>query len=111
MKRIPYDLTRARELLPLLSSIGREIEERTKLLEGLEARIEQLTKASPDSESLRLFVAEAANHRREIRMARAELERLGCRVVGTAPLTIRIPGRVGSINKSFVWRTSDPALR
>ena len=76
----------------------------------LEARIEQLTR-SKDDESLRLSVAEAANHRREIRLARAELERLGCRVVGTAPLTIRIPGRVGSINKSFVWRTNDPALR
>ena len=110
MKRIPYDLTSARELLPLLSSIGREIEERTKLVEDLEARIEQLTR-SKDDESLRLSVAEAANHRREIRLARAELERLGCRVVGTAPLTIRIPGRVGSINKSFVWRTNDPALR
>jgi hypothetical protein len=49
--------------------------------------------------------------RRELRLARAELERLGCRVVGTDPVTIRIPGRIGSINKSFVWRTTDPALR
>jgi hypothetical protein len=105
-------LSRARELLPLLSSIGREIEERTKLLEALDARIEQLTSRTPSKDvTLRLLVAEAAMQRRELRLARAELERLGCRVVGTDPVTIRIPGRIGSINKSFVWRTTDPALR
>ncbi len=112
MKHTSYDLDRAHEILPLLSSIGREIEERSLRLEKVESRIEQLNSVpSSNDEELRSLVAEAACHRREIRLARAELEHMGCSVLGTTPLTIRIPARVGSAKKSFVWRTGDPVLR
>jgi len=40
-----------------------------------------------------------------------ELDHLGCSVVGTEPLTIRIPGRVGEARRSFVWQTGDPILK
>ena len=105
MKDLTYDPARALELMPLLSSIGREIEERSPLLAGIEERVEQLSR-DPLAESalLRSLVAEAATHRREIRACRSELERLGCSILGTTPLTIRIPTREGDAKKSLVWR-------
>ncbi len=99
-------------LLPLLGSIGREIEERTEVLEELEARLEELSESgSVDRDLFHGLIAEAAAHRRGIRLARQELERLGCSVVGTEPLTFRIPGLVGKAKKSFVWQKGDLALK
>jgi hypothetical protein len=40
-----------------------------------------------------MWLAEAAAHKRGLRLAREELEKLGCSVVGMEPLTFRIPGR------------------
>ncbi len=95
-------------LLPLLSSIGREIQERTACLETLEGELMELL---PDDDRYHALVAEVATHRKELRLAKKELEELGCQVVGTAPLTFRIPGRIGEANRSFVWQTGDPALK
>ena len=106
MKHEPYEFRDAQELLPLLTSIGVELEERSATLEELEAALE----TTHDAEDARRLVAEAATHRREIRLARQELSRLGCTVVGTTPVTIRIPGRIGRSKKSFVWQHGDPVL-
>jgi hypothetical protein len=112
MKSKHYEQEEVLGLLPLLGSIGREIEERTAALEEIEARIESLSEAfSTKRVDLQILIAEAAAHRRGIRLARKELERLGCSVVGTTPLTFRIPGRVGEANHSFVWQTGDPVLK
>ena len=113
MQPLRYAPKRARELLPLLQSIGREISERTEALETLEseiARSESQVLSEQDRDRLHELVAEAAAHRRGLRLARLELERLGCSVVGTSPLTFRIPGRVGLRDRSFVWRTGDRVL-
>ena len=117
MTNITYDQKRASSLLPLLGAIGREIQERAAALARLERQIEALT-ATPYSDSdetlsgvLHSKLAEASAHRRGLRLARQELERLGCSVVGTEPLTFRIPGRVGEANHSFVWQTGDPVLK
>ncbi len=104
MKHTSYDPGRALELLPLLSTIGREIEERSVALERLERRIERLITRSGDRDRIRSMEAEAAVHRRELRACRSELERLGCSVVGMTPLTIRIPTREGETRKSLVWQ-------
>jgi hypothetical protein len=106
VKHTPYEPGRALELLHLLSAIGREIEERTRALGRLEARIERLA-GGPEAARARLLVAEAATQRRELRACRNELERLGCSVVGTSPLTIRIPTREGDSRKSLVWQSGD----
>jgi hypothetical protein len=112
MQGIQYDRRRANELLPLLGAIGREIQERTNELERLENRIELFSSLpSSDAEEIRRLVAEAATHRRELRRARLELERLGCSVVGTAPLTFRIPVREGRERTSFVWQSQDTVLK
>ena len=106
-----YDRNRAQELLPLLESIGREIRERNARLDLIERRMDALNEQSnADENRLHQLVAEAAQHRRGLRLAKQELERLGCSVVGTAPLTFRIPGDGGTAKHSFVWRTGDPLL-
>jgi hypothetical protein len=112
MKHIHYDRGHATKLLPLLGAIGREIQERNEALELLEQEIETLsTRPAPDQEVLHGLIAQASAQRRGLRHARIELERLGCSVVGTAPLTFRIPGRVGEAKTSFVWQTGDPVLK
>lgn len=107
-----YERSDANAILPLLASIGREIQERSDRLDQLETSIEeQSSMPAPDPEELHRLLAEAATQRRGLRLAKQELERLGCSVVGMEPLTFRIPGRVGRAKHSFVWRTGDPVLR
>ncbi|MCZ6597800.1 MAG: DUF2203 family protein [Planctomycetota bacterium] len=109
-----YDRRRATRLVPFLDSITREILERSAALERLEARIAELESRSrgrAEENDLFDLVADAALHRRELRYAKKELDRLGCSIVGTEPLTIRIPGRQGASRRSFVWRSGDPVLR
>lgn len=105
MKRHPYAPADVRALTPLLDSISRELEERGEQLEALEVRLAELRhdRFAHDAER-RALEAEASTHRRELRHCRAELEQLGCSVLGTTPLTIRIPTRVGTARKSLVWR-------
>jgi hypothetical protein len=107
-----YDRGRATKLLPLLNSITGEIEERTQALAELEARMSPPPGVpAPSEDELFDLVAEAANHRRELRHAKEELLSLGCSIVGTEPITIRIPGHLGTERRSFVYRTGDPVLR
>ena len=109
MKTRSYEEKEILALLPLLRSITRELEERSAERERIEEAIEILS-ALPDSneDEIRLLVGEVATHRREIRRAGEELERLGCSVVGTEPLTLRIPGKVGEARRSFVWQAGKP---
>ncbi|MFT5292478.1 MAG: hypothetical protein ACI8QS_003758 [Planctomycetota bacterium] len=126
MKDITYDQGRASRLLPLLGAIGREILERTQALDALELEFEELSTNQDNADSrysddrpatdrlstsrLHSKMAEMAAHRRGLRHAQQELERLGCSVLGTEPLTFRIPGRVGEAKHSFVWQTGDLVL-
>ena len=111
MKNTLYDRRRATALLPLLNSITREIQERQEKLDKLEDRIASLS-GNPRNTSDHLdLIAEAATHRRELRHAKEELLKLGCSIVGTAPITIRIPGQRGSERRSFVYQSGDPVLR
>ena len=126
MKNITYDERRASRLLPLLGAIGREILERTQALDALELEFEQLSSSQDNGDArfsddrtatdrlttnqLHSKMAEMAAHRRGLRHAQTELQRLGCSVLGTEPLTFRIPGRVGEAKHSFVWQTGDLVL-
>ena len=102
--RHPYDPRHARALAPLLDSISREIEERSLALEALEGRIHELKNSPFYAGELRALEAEVAAHRREMRLCHDELERLGCTVLGTTPITIRIPTLVGKKRRSLVWQ-------
>jgi hypothetical protein len=78
----PPDVDRIRALTPLLAAIAREIEERSAALEALLVRRSQCSARDPERTSLE---AECAAHRRELRHARKELERLHCGIVSTHP--------------------------
>lgn len=111
MKHTSFLPSRALALMPLLASISRELQERSAELEALEARLEELPSGDPHVDAERRdLVARIANHRREVRAARHELDQLGCSVVGTTPLTLRIPTREGSRRTSLVWQP-DLAVR
>ena len=111
MQRIRYNRTLAVRLSPLLRSIAREMQERTRALNLLEHRMEMLAADPyPDRDETNNLVAEIATHKRELRQAEKELRNLGCSVVGTEPLAIRIPGRIGNTRRSFVWQQGRPVL-
>jgi hypothetical protein len=91
--------------LPLLRSIAVEIEERGRALARVEAALVECREAPRQREEQeRQLVAEASTHRRELRLARQELERLGCTVVGTEPLTLRIPIHTRAPFRSLLWQ-------
>jgi len=102
--KIPYDSSAADALAPLLESIGREVSERRTHLDDLDQRISALRESPFFSAELGPLEAAAAAERRELRHCREELERLGLSVVGTTPLTIRIPTRGTGSAKNRVWR-------
>lgn len=104
MIRAPYDPADAEALTPLLDSIGSELEERGDRIAEMEERIAELRASPFYSEEIHLLEAECALHRRELRHCIKELERLGCSIVGTTPLTIRIPTRNGKRTRSLVWQ-------
>jgi chromosome segregation ATPase len=107
MKPLSHDPPRAQALIPLLRSITRELEERRAEIERLEAHRDRTEADVPvDQDLLRSLAAEIAVHRRELRAAESELERLGCSVVGTTPLTIRIPTGSRRGSRSLIWQPS-----
>ncbi|MEM7309467.1 MAG: DUF2203 family protein [Planctomycetota bacterium] len=115
MKNNLYDRSDANALVPLLNSIIAEIQERGRSLERLERRIDTLSsrpaKRRGDPQDLHNLVADAAVQRREVRLAKEELLKLGCSIVGTDPITVRIPGQRGNARRSFVYRSGDPVLK
>jgi hypothetical protein len=94
-------------VLPLVRSIGREIAERRQALESLESRRDELD----GGRELWLIDAECSAHRRGIRHAREELRRLGCSLIGTEPLTIRISCDCEEGKRSFLWSVERDDVR
>lgn len=113
-----YDRTTARQLVPLLESITREVVDRlheVRIFQGKLALLEQRSLdgnggSEKSGECIELRAA-LSNHRREIRLAMKELERLGCVVDEHNPLLIFIPGSDGNIDHGFQWDPADPTLR
>jgi len=92
--------------LPLLESIGREIEERAQALGDLLVRRSHL---HPSQRALRrLMDAECSEHRRELRQAQHELERMGCLLVSTRPCTFCIALGQGPDATVLFWRMNEP---
>lgn len=108
-----YDTQHAQQLVPLLESIVREVADRLHEIRILESRIGRIEAEAGEQASSEFFDLKAslATHRREIRLATRELERLGCVVDGRHPLRIIIPGSDGNLDHGFQWDPSDPMLR
>lgn len=100
-----YDREGALRLLPLLESIGREIVEREEVVRRIEEELRGLDgRGKGWSRRADALTAEAAVHKRELRLARTEIEHLGCSLVGHHPPTVRIPGEV----HSWLWQLGLP---
>lgn len=108
-----YDRTRAKQLVPLLEAISAEIAERTVQIELLEQHAAALREGSETESNRRELMdlqAELAIHHREVRLAKKELEHLGCAVDESFPARILIPGRDGNLERGFRWDAGDETV-
>ncbi len=108
MKTRIYALKDAEKIVPLLRSIGREIQSRRRAADEIQKHLDSLTarmregvrdgasegarEDAPDKPNLE---AELATHLREIHGAERELGHLGCKLDEQYPLRILIPSPNG----------------
>ena len=84
-------------LLPMLRSIGREMKERNRAIEALDARLAALaTTADAHRDEINSIESELSSHRRELRRVEKELKQLGCDIDESNPLRILVPSDEGS---------------
>ncbi len=97
MLKKPYSKHDAEMLMPLMTSIGREVDERYKSVARLEARLADLLVGHDlrCQEALRIE-SELSVHRRELRDAEKELSRFGCSVDADRLSRIVCPAAVGA---------------
>ncbi len=106
MKRSSYDRRGAEHLLPLIRSIASEISERSDAVEVLEERLLALRGSWKDgkpSDDYLNLQSELSNQRRETRLSRLELARLGCTLDEDRPLRVLIPGMDGNFDSGYAW--------
>ncbi|MFT4538549.1 MAG: hypothetical protein ACI841_004055 [Planctomycetota bacterium] len=111
MKKYSYDRKDAKLLLPLLESIGTEIQERKRSIRLLEKRITGI--ADDDSEETQMLnlKADLAEHRRGLRTSRAELDKLGCQEGQKRGKLFLIPGQDGTLESGFRWEHGQETLQ
>ncbi|MBK7642208.1 MAG: DUF2203 family protein [Planctomycetes bacterium] len=106
MKLSSYDRSGAEHLLPLLRSIASEILERSDAIEALEEKLLALRSTWKDGKASDEYLnvqSELSNQRREARLSRLELSRLGCTLDEDRPLRVLIPGEDGSFDAGYAW--------
>ena len=108
MNRHSYDPERAERLLPLLRSITAEIRERSEAIDALEHELQEL--GGTRRERRGEVEASLSIERRELRVARRELERLGCALDEDHPLRVLIPGADGAMDHGYAWSPIDGKL-
>lgn len=106
-----YDKTDVQRLLPLLRSIGLELTERLHEARILQGRVAAHERSGGEVSDLLELRGALAEHRREIRLAEKELERLGCTLDDAHPGRILIPGADGDVAQGYAWTADDPMLR
>jgi predicted RNase H-like nuclease (RuvC/YqgF family) len=87
-------------MMPLLRSISRELAERSRAIESLEARL-HFIQASPQAtrahaDEISGLEAQLSAHRRELRQISKEVRRLGCELDEGHPMRILLPTTVGA---------------
>ena len=99
-----YDKDRASQLVPLLEMIFAEVADRRRAIRAIERELkamkEQEGESSPKISNL---TASLTNHKRELRLASKEFERLGCVVDDHNPNRVIIPGTSGALERGFHW--------
>ena len=110
MKKFSYDRQRAKQILPLLSSIGTEITERLQAIRKLEVEIAKQAEDVGSESTVLNLRAELAEQRRALRKSREELEHLGCQEADAGKAQILIPGIDGSMERGFRWELGDETV-
>lgn len=110
-----YDLHGAESLIPLLRVIQREIGERKRAIRRLSLESQAVNRdiTRPEAErkaEIGRLQATAATHRKEIRLAAAELEDLGCAFDTLDPQTVHIPGANGTHEAGYTWRVGQAQI-
>ena len=111
MNRHSYDPERASALLPLLRSITAEIRERSEAIDALVLELQGLGHTRRARDRRGAIEADRSVQRRELRVARRELERLGCSLDEDHPLRVLIPGADGALDHGFAWSPLDEKLQ
>ena len=107
MKNIGYDERHAIRLVPLLRSIMHEVCERSTALAQLESHLERLARRQEKGPKFYDLRAQLAVHRRELRLTKKELTRLGCVLNGNHPTLVHIPGNNGELDDGYTWVADD----
>jgi len=113
MNRNVYDEQRALQLVPLLRSITNEIQDRAQAIDRLEHRLDSVTRTARSAsrtDALREIEGNLSENRRELRMAKRELERLGCALDEDHPLRVLIPGTNGELDHGYAWTPTDETV-
>jgi hypothetical protein len=104
-----YDRQRAGNLVPLLRSITTEMLERSRAIQELEARLDR-TPRTTDRSACADIDRELSVQRRDLRLAKRELERLGCVLDEDHPLRVLIPGTDGELDHGYAWSPLDERI-
>ena len=104
-----YDRQGAGSLVPLLRSITTEMLERTRTIEALEGRLDPISRTM-DRSARAGIEGQLAGQRRDLRLAKRELERLGCVLDADRPLRVLIPGADGELGHGYAWSPLDETI-
>ncbi|MEZ6014677.1 MAG: DUF2203 family protein [Planctomycetota bacterium] len=102
----------AQRLVPLIDAIFREVADRRREIRLLEKQLVAMQRETENDADLDRTIslrAQLASHRRELRLARKEFERLGCQVDEHNPNRVLILGPNG--RQTFRWDAGDVAVQ
>ena len=102
-----FERKEVERVMPLLRSIGRELQERNRAIESLEARLDFIQgsprAARAHTNELTALGAELSSQRRELRHISKEVRRLGFELEDGRPMRILVP-------RAAVSGASEPKL-
>ncbi len=106
-----YDKDHASKLVPLLEAIFAEVAERRRGIRQLERDLQAAKREGSAPGAVSDCTARLAVHRRELRLAAKEFERLGCVVDEHNPNRVIIPGASGALERGFHWQAGESEVR
>lgn len=107
-----YDKDHASKLVPLLEMIFAEVADRRRAIRSLERELKaEKQNAGPSSVKIGQLTASLANHKRELRLASKEFERLGCVVDEHNPNRVIIPGEGREHARGFHWEAGASEIK
>ncbi len=107
-----YDKDHASKLVPLLEMIFAEVADRRRAIRSLERELKAEKETSGQgSPKVAHMTASLANHKRELRLASKEFERLGCVVDEHNPNRVIIPGSQGALERGFHWEAGASEIK